>query len=135
MPTAAVSAPRAASARLRGIAAPPPPTTANKRARPPTADSLTPAGSPLHRPTNDVITVPESLQRSPTKRSRTSGATTSATPSTPPGRNDTPTTPTIPQNTATEHTTRPLTGPLTTAVPEDVAKIYDRVGAAVDTIL
>ncbi|KAL1903834.1 hypothetical protein Sste5344_010471 [Sporothrix stenoceras] len=71
MPTAAVNAPRAASVRLRGIAAPLPPTTANKRARPPTVDSLTPAGSPLYRSTNDVITAPESLQRSPTKRSRT----------------------------------------------------------------
>ncbi|KAL1905616.1 hypothetical protein Sste5344_008702 [Sporothrix stenoceras] len=91
-----------------------------------------------------------------TSAARTSGATTSATPSTPPGRNDTPTTPTTPKDIATEHTTRPLTGPLTAAVPEDVAKICgipnghadalttalsivykadDRVGAAVDTIL
>ncbi|ERS94907.1 hypothetical protein HMPREF1624_08618, partial [Sporothrix schenckii ATCC 58251] len=156
MPTAAANVPRTASARLRGIAAPPPPTTVNKRARPPTADSMTLASSPLHRHTNDVITVPESPQRSPTKRSRTSGTTTSATPSTPPGRNSTPNTPTTPKNITTKHTTRPLTGPLTTAVPEDVAKICgipnghadalttalsivyktdDRVGTAVDTIL
>ncbi|CAK7218366.1 hypothetical protein SBRCBS47491_003485 [Sporothrix bragantina] len=126
--------------------------------RPPTADSATLASSPLHRPTSDVIVVSEGPQRSPTKRSRTAGETATAAPSTPPLRNALPTTPSTPTGATTTRTVPPATGPLTTAVPRDVARICgildshadalttalsivyvyeadDRIGAAVDTIL
>ncbi|CAK7199879.1 hypothetical protein SEUCBS139899_002565 [Sporothrix eucalyptigena] len=124
MPVAAPGAPRAATARLRRTAALPPPTTANKRTRLPTADSSTLASSPLPRPTGDSIVVPDGSQRSPTKRSRTTVETPTA-PATPTNCGTTliiPATPTGTTNTwAVQHTT----GPFTTTVPEDVIKICD----------
>ncbi|CAK7237878.1 hypothetical protein SBRCBS47491_010187 [Sporothrix bragantina] len=159
MPTAAPDgpgAPHAATARHRDTPAPPLPTTATKRARPPTADNSTLASSPLPRPTNDVIVVSESPQQSPTKRSRTTGELAPTAPSTPPGRNATPATPLTPTKTTTARTVPPTAAPLTTAVPKDVARICgipngyaddlttalsivyeadESVGAAVNTIL
>jgi hypothetical protein len=122
MPSAVASAPRAASARLRGMAAPPPPPTAKKRTRPPTADSSTPAGSPLRSRTSDVVVVAEGLQRSPVKRSRTAAETPTA-PSTPPGRDTAAATTPTPTNATNTHATRPAITPHTRNVPEDVAKI------------
>ena len=121
----------------------------------PTADSPTLAGSPLRHPANDVIVVSEGPQRSPTKRSRTA-VETPLVPSTPPGRDTAPATPSTPSKTATIRVIPPTIPPATTNVPEDVARISgildgyadalaaalsivyevdDRVGVVVDTIL
>ncbi|CAK7567970.1 MAG: hypothetical protein SEPTF4163_005948 [Sporothrix epigloea] len=156
MPTAAgaaLNATRAATARLRSKATLPPPTTPTKRARPPTADSASLTSSPLPRTQTKAATAPlDGPQRSPTKRSRTAGGTL---PSTPTGHGGAPAAPSMP-DPATPIAASSKAVPLTTAVPEDVAKlcgipnghadalaaamaiIYDtddRVGAAVDTIL
>ncbi|CAK7208075.1 hypothetical protein SEUCBS139899_010909, partial [Sporothrix eucalyptigena] len=119
MPVAAPGATRAASARLRGIAAPPPPTAATKRARPPTADSSTLASSPLPRPTGGATLVSDSPQQSPTKRSRT----TVETPAAPANHSTAPTTLDTPIRNANTRTAPPANTPLTATVPEDVARI------------
>ncbi|CAK7208074.1 hypothetical protein SEUCBS139899_010908, partial [Sporothrix eucalyptigena] len=124
MPVAAPGATRAASARLRGIAAPPPPTAATKRARPPTADSSTLASSPLPRPTGGATVVSGSPQRSPTKRSRTNVEVPIA-PATPTNRNTAPTTLETPIRNANTRAVPPINTPITTTVPEDVARICD----------
>ena len=158
MPTAAAgapSAPRAATVRLRGVAAPLPPTTTNKRARPPTADSPTLVSSPLRRPPNDVIVVFKGPYRSPTKRNRTA-VKIPPVPFTPPSRDTAPATPPTPSKTTATRTVPPIIAPFTFNVPKDVARIYGildgyadalttalsivykadyDVGAAVDTIL
>ncbi|CAK7234876.1 hypothetical protein SBRCBS47491_009097 [Sporothrix bragantina] len=90
MPIAAPSAPRGVAPRRRGAVPAPPPTTANKRARPFTANSSPLASSPLRRPTNDVIVVSEGPQRSPNKRNRTAVKTPPGVPFTPPGRDAVP---------------------------------------------
>ncbi|CAK7238002.1 hypothetical protein SEUCBS140593_010252, partial [Sporothrix eucalyptigena] len=118
MPVAAPGATRAASARLRGIAAPPPPTAATKRARPPTADSSTLASSPLPRPT----LVPDSPQQSPTKRSRTT-VETPAAPATPTNHSTAPIILDTPIRNANTRTAPPANTPLTATVPEDIARI------------
>jgi len=157
MPTAAHSGPalpRAARAPHRTAPALPP-STANKRPRPPTADSSPLANSPLSRHPSEVI-VTNGPQKSPTKRSRTAGATHPAVPSTPPGRDTIHATPPTPSKTSTTRDIPPTIPPVTTNVPEDVARICgirdshadalttalsivyeadDRVGAVVDTIL
>ncbi|CAK7207097.1 hypothetical protein SEUCBS139899_009905 [Sporothrix eucalyptigena] len=64
MPVAALSAPRAATARHHGTPALSPPTGAAKRARPPTADSSSLASSPLPCLRKNVIVVSDRPQRS-----------------------------------------------------------------------
>lgn len=116
MPAVAPRAQRAA-ARLRGAAAPPPPT-ATKRVRPPTADS-----SPLPRPSSRTITIPDGTQRSPTKRSRIT-ASTPEEPTTPPPA----TAPATPNGRAAYPTT-----PLTSNIPADVVNICAIPGTYTDT--
>ncbi|CAK7275620.1 hypothetical protein SEPCBS57363_006804 [Sporothrix epigloea] len=151
-PGAVLNATRAATAWFRGKAAQPPPTSPTKRARPPTADSATLASSPIPRTQAIEATAPsDDPQRSPTKRSRIAGTL----PSTPPGHGGAPALPST-LEPKTPIAAAPKAAPLTTAVPEDVAKICgipdghadalatamaivynadERVGAAVDTIL
>ncbi|CAK7238084.1 hypothetical protein SBRCBS47491_010261, partial [Sporothrix bragantina] len=137
MPSATPNGPgrtRAATLRHRGAPALPLSTTTAKRARPPTADSATLASSPMHRPSSDVIVTSEGPQRSPTKRSRTARETATAVPSTPPGRSAAPTTPSTPTRTTTTRTIPLAAGPLTTAVPRDVARICGIPAGHADTI-
>ncbi|CAK7237903.1 hypothetical protein SBRCBS47491_010199 [Sporothrix bragantina] len=137
MPSATPNGPgrtRAATLRHRGAPALPLSTTTAKRARPPTADSTTLASSPMHRPSSDVIATSEGPQRSPVKRSRTARETATAAPSTPPGHSVAPTTPSTPTRTTTRRTVPPAAGPLTTAIPRDVARICGIPAGHADTL-
>ncbi|CAK7200697.1 hypothetical protein SEUCBS139899_003395 [Sporothrix eucalyptigena] len=106
---------------------------ATKRARPPTVDSSSLASSRLPRPTNDVIVESDGLQRSPTKRSRTAAKALVA-PATPSGHDTTPATPATPTKTASTRAVPSITAPLTTTVPEYVARICGILDGHVDTL-